>query len=103
MKKPTHATFDFTQEDDSNTSSADGFQSLKVTVEDAGGGRYVTFSTERWALDADEIDKFAAKLKELLDTCRDFDVDCKLQGKKYHDDSLSMEEVMSVMDSVIDK
>jgi hypothetical protein len=42
-------------------------QYLKITVEDAGGGKYLSISTSRWSLDPDDIDAFAARLKELFE------------------------------------
>lgn len=39
---------------------------LTVETENGGGGWFLILKTERWALDADEIDTFAATLKALL-------------------------------------
>lgn len=39
---------------------------LIVETMDGGGGWFLTLKTERWALDVDEIDAFAAALKALL-------------------------------------
>lgn len=52
----------FTQEGD--TCSA-GYQGLTVKAEDGGAGFFLVISTERWALDIDEIDAFAALLRRV--------------------------------------
>ena len=41
-------------------------QTLKVSTDDAGGGSFIILKTERWAIDSDCIDKFAAMLKEVV-------------------------------------
>jgi hypothetical protein len=57
--------YEFSQNSDSCQSPDDG-QSIKVFTEDAGGGSYIVFSTERWAIDAEDIDKFAETLKRIV-------------------------------------
>ena len=44
----------------------DGFndQLLFVEINDSGAGPYIIISTERWALDISDIDKFCNMLKE---------------------------------------
>jgi len=44
----------------------DDIQFLSVETADAGGGPYIVISTERWAIDADDIDKFSSMLKEIV-------------------------------------
>lgn len=39
---------------------------LTVEALDGGGGWFVVITTERWALDADDINAFAAALKAIL-------------------------------------
>jgi hypothetical protein len=58
--------FSFAQEVDTNQSKDDICQEIKIFTEDSGGGSYVLFSTKRWALDAEDIDKFAATLKKIV-------------------------------------
>jgi hypothetical protein len=57
--------YEFSQDSDS-CQAGDAGQSIKVFTEDAGGGSYIIFSTERWAIDADDIDKFADTLKRIV-------------------------------------
>lgn len=59
------AKFTFTQESDT-CDSGDFGQSLTVFTEDGGGGSYIVISTERWAIDYDEIDNFCDCLKRIL-------------------------------------
>lgn len=42
-------------------------QMLTMQTQDGGGGNYVVISTERWAIDRDDIDKFCAQLKSVLE------------------------------------
>jgi hypothetical protein len=39
---------------------------LEIGCEDCGGGNYIVLTTERWAIDGCDIDKFAGLLKHLL-------------------------------------
>ena len=41
-------------------------QELKVEIADAGAGPYVVLSTERWAMNPEELDEFVAKVRALL-------------------------------------
>lgn len=41
-------------------------QYLRLSQVDAGGGKYLVIETDRWAIDADEIDGFANMLKEFM-------------------------------------
>jgi hypothetical protein len=59
-------TFEFSQDVDSCQSAEDICQSLKVQTPDAGGGAYIVIETTRWAIDGDDIDKFAATLKKIV-------------------------------------
>jgi hypothetical protein len=48
-------TITYTQEEDSCDRS-NSPQELKIFTEDAGGGKYIVFETERWAIDSiDEL------------------------------------------------
>jgi len=40
--------------------------SIDIDVEDGNGEAYLVISTSRWSLNADEIDRFAARLKAVL-------------------------------------
>lgn len=62
----------YVQNGDSND-SRDLVQTLKIKHEDAGGGKYITFSTERWA--ADGID-------EIIEIFRDFEAKSKASAKQ---------------------
>ena len=44
----------------------DEWQTLKATTQDSGSGFYIVIETQRWALDVEEIDAFAEKLKSLV-------------------------------------
>ena len=61
----TGVAYEFSQDSDSGQTGDDG-QSLKVWTEDAGGGAYVLLETTRWAMDNDDIDKFTACLKKVV-------------------------------------
>lgn len=56
-----------TQDEDCCGRSEIDTQSIEIETMDGGGGAYLVISTERWALDDEaDIDKFAARLKEVL-------------------------------------
>lgn len=56
-----------TQEEDCCGRVAHDEQSIEIETMDGGGGPYLVIATERWSLDDDaDIDKFAARLKEVL-------------------------------------
>jgi hypothetical protein len=57
--------YEFSQDSDS-CQEGDVGQTIKVFTEDGGGGSYIVFSTERWAIDHDDIDKFADALKRIV-------------------------------------
>ena len=57
--------FEFSQNSDSNQPGDEG-QSLEVSTDDAGGGSYVIIKTDRWAMDREDLDKFAACLKKIV-------------------------------------
>ncbi len=61
-------TAEYSQEKDTWDPTDDTHQYLKVIAEDADGegDMYVAFTTERWALDINEIDDFANFLKSFL-------------------------------------
>jgi hypothetical protein len=59
-------TFEFVQDVDSCQGSEDICQCLKVSTPDGGGGCYIVIETTRWAIDSDDIDKFAAALKKIV-------------------------------------
>lgn len=68
----TDVTHEFFQESDSCQNDDSG-QSLKVFTEDAGGGSYIVFETERWAIDHDKIDKFCDALKKIVNIPEEYD------------------------------
>lgn len=59
-------THTYQQPEDSCGRAGVDDQDLSVNVEDAGGGPYLVIKTDRWALDGDAIDAFAAELKAVL-------------------------------------
>jgi hypothetical protein len=61
---PVTARYTFSQEADSL--DAGNGQTLMVEVDDGGGGNYLVLSTDRWALNPEDIDRFAALLKRCL-------------------------------------
>lgn len=42
-------------------------QQIIVKTQDGGGGPFIVLETERWAIDADGIDKFCAMLKSTVE------------------------------------
>lgn len=69
MKKPVQGTrFVFDQEPDS-CAPVDAPQMLEVLIDDAGGGPYLVFKTERWALDPEDIGPFIRRLRWCLRQC----------------------------------
>ena len=58
--------FDFTQDTDTDQSSDDICQTLTVRTPNCGEGAYLVIETERWAIDDDDIDKFADCLKRIV-------------------------------------
>ena len=44
----------------------DEVQTLTASAEDGGGGAYLVIKTKRWAIDSDDIDKFAAAMKRIV-------------------------------------
>jgi hypothetical protein len=55
----------FEQESDS-CQRTDVGQSIKIFTQSSGTGSYIVIKTKRWAMDADDIDKFAACLKKIV-------------------------------------
>lgn len=41
-------------------------QLLSIEAIDAGGGHYIVIKTDRWAIDATDIDGFADRLRSVL-------------------------------------
>jgi len=60
------AAFTLEQQADTNSSSSLN-NTITVRVEDGGGGPFLTFTTDRWALDFNEIDAWCKFLKQLED------------------------------------
>ena len=60
------------QENDSDDDGDLG-QTIKISIIDVGGGAYAVLSTERWAIDGDDIDKLARQLKDLIGKVPDYD------------------------------
>jgi hypothetical protein len=56
----------YSQEADSCAPINTEYCELSIEITDAGGGPYAVIKTERWALDADAIDAFAAELKRRI-------------------------------------
>lgn len=57
--------YEFGQDSDTNQDRDEG-QTLKIFTEDSGGGSYAIIETERWAVDPEDIDKFAAAIKKIV-------------------------------------
>ena len=49
-------------------------QDLVVETQNGGGGSYLVITTERWAIDAKDIDKFAELLKSVLEQVEENDL-----------------------------
>ncbi len=64
--KLEHATLTYGQDPDSNAPTGTILNRLAVQVTDAGGGPYLVLATERWALDPEDVDAFAALLRRAL-------------------------------------
>lgn len=54
----------YTQETDACVSGICNI--LKVSTFDGGGGPYLVIETERWAIDEEDIEAFAQKLRDVL-------------------------------------
>lgn len=52
QKKPELYGGNFTFTQDADSCSDAGTQELGVSVEDAGGGKYLVIKTDRWAIDS---------------------------------------------------
>jgi len=63
--------FTFSQDVDSCQDPNDICQVLKVFTQDAGGGSYICIKTDRWAIDTEDIDKFAEMLKKIVGMPKD--------------------------------
>lgn len=58
----------YVYEQDADTcqfNSQDG-QVLTIQTQDGGGGNYLVISTDRWAIDKNDIDKFCNVLKDMI-------------------------------------
>lgn len=69
--KLTGMKLTLTQNSDS-CGPVDEDQFLEVGTEDAGDGNYLIIKTDRWAIDSDDIDKFAATLKQVISQCQSY-------------------------------
>ena len=65
----SEATAVYTQEGD--TWDTNEFQELKLTSIDSGAGKYLIIETQRWAMDADEIQDFANFLSAWMSQHKD--------------------------------
>lgn len=54
------------EQDNDSCDGGDLGQYLEVSTQDGGAGAFLVLRTERWAVDADEIDALAARLKAIL-------------------------------------
>jgi hypothetical protein len=54
------------QEADSCQEHSDEGQTLTLRTDDAGGGKFLLISTDRWAIDADDIPPFARLLEKFM-------------------------------------
>lgn len=61
--------FVYTQDGDSADGPDD--QQLTIKTADAGGGPFLVIATERWALEFEEIEAFADKLRAVVKTIRE--------------------------------
>lgn len=61
----TEVEYTFYQDSDSCQQPDEG-QSIKIFIRSSGSGSYIVIKTKRWAMDADDIDKFAACLKRIV-------------------------------------
>ncbi len=61
----SESAYSFYQDSDSNQIEDEG-QSIKIFTRSSGAGSYIVIKTKRWAMDADDIDKFAACLKRIV-------------------------------------
>lgn len=59
------AGYTFYQDSDTNQ-KVDAGQSIKIFTRSSGAGSYIVIKTQRWAMDAEDIDKFAACLKRIV-------------------------------------
>jgi len=64
--------FEFNQESDTNQDGDLG-QSIKIYTQDSGAGCYIVIETERWAMDAEDIDLFAATLKRICNIPEEYE------------------------------
>lgn len=59
--------YTFYQDSDTNQ-KVDAGQTIKIFTRSSGAGSYIVIKTKRWAMDAEDIDKFAACLKKIVNT-----------------------------------
>lgn len=65
--KPIEKSYTFEQDKDCCDGVSDIIQLLTVQTQDGGGGNFIVLSTERWAIDRNDIDKFCEQLKSILE------------------------------------
>ena len=53
---------------DGDSSDGGDCQYLEISTTDAGGGRYLILTTERWAVDGEDIADFCSMLQAILHT-----------------------------------
>ena len=53
---------------DGDSSDGGDCQFLEISTTDAGGGRYLILTTERWAVDGEDIAAFCSMLQAILQT-----------------------------------
>lgn len=68
--KPEMIKNTYTENPDSCAESDRDMNVLTVETQDAGGGAYVVISTERWALDLESLDEFAAELRRVIEAVK---------------------------------
>ena len=60
---PSEVSFSYEQDADCCDSR---WQELIIATQDGGGGPYLVIKTERWAIDPEGIDAFAAELRRVI-------------------------------------
>lgn len=64
--KLVEKTIVYEQEKDTCDGESFYVQTIELKTQDGGGGNFLVFKTERWALDYDNIDNFCQTLKDFL-------------------------------------
>lgn len=65
------SSVEFVYSQDGDTADGPDYQHLIVKTADAGGGPFLVIATERWALEFEEIEAFADKLRAVVKTIRE--------------------------------